>query len=250
MCGSIYCNNSYAKCYSTFTTITNTLSSNLCLMMYYCRAENLEVRRREFASRLVSMTECSLEDGLAEVDASIERLFHWGAYADKYGGSVQETTLYGATVKVHEPVGPIGIACPDESPLLSFVSLIAPAIIRGNTVIVVPSQKYPLCALDLYQVFDTSDLPGGVVNIVTGDRDHLTKYLAEHQDIEAMWYFGSADGSRFVEHAAADNVKRTWVNYGQARNWFDKEQGAGEEFLYQAVESKNIWMPMGTIFAN
>jgi hypothetical protein len=73
-------------------------------------------------------------------------------------------------------------------------------------------------------VFDTSDLPGGVVNIITGDRDHLVKYLAEHQDVEAVWYFGSADGSRFVEHAAADNVKRTWVNYGQTRDWFDREQ--------------------------
>ena len=147
----------------------------------YFLAENLQVRREEFAERLVAMTGCSIDDGRHEVDASIDRLFHWGAYADKYGGTVQETTLYGATVKVHEPVGPIGIACPDECPLLGFVSLIGPAIVRGNTLIVVPSQKYPLCALDLYQVFDTSDLPDGVINIVTGDRDHLIKYLAEHQ---------------------------------------------------------------------
>lgn len=100
------------------------------------------------------------------------------------------------------------------------------------------------------QIFDTSDLPGGVVNIVTGDRDHLTKYVTEHQDVQAMWYFGSAEGSKFVESAAAENVKRTWVNYGAARDWSDNEQGQGDEFLYHAVQSKNIWLPMGDIFAN
>lgn len=88
------------------------------------------------------------------------------------------------------------------------------------------------------------------MNIVTGDRDHLTKYVTEHQDVQAMWYFGSAEGSKFVESAAAENVKRTWVNYGAARDWSDNEQGQGDEFLYHAVQSKNIWLPMGDIFAN
>lgn len=101
-----------------------------------------------------------------------------------------------------------------------------------------------------FQVFDTSDLPGGVVNILTGDRDHLTKYLTEHQDVQSMWYFGSAEGSKFVEFASAENVKRTWVSYGLERDWTDPEQGQGEEFLYQSVQVKNIWIPMGDIFAN
>ena len=99
-------------------------------------------------------------------------------------------------------------------------------------------------------MFDTSDLPGGVVNIVTGDRDHLTKYLGEHQDVQAMWYFGSAEGSKFVEASSAENVKRTWASYGQPRDWLSNVQGQGEEFLYHAVQSKNIWIPMGEIFAN
>ncbi|EGD81126.1 retinaldehyde dehydrogenase [Salpingoeca rosetta] len=222
---------------------------NRAQIVYYM-AENLEVRRVEVATRLASTTGVSQEDALKEVDAAIDRLFYWGAYADKYGGAVQETTLYGATVKIHEPVGPLAILCPDENPLLSFVSLFAPAIVRGNTVLIVPSEKYPLSALDFYQVFDTSDLPGGVVNILTGERDHLAKYMAEHQNLEAVWYFGSVEGSKFVEYTAAENIKRTWVNYGQSRDWFDPIQGAGEEFFYQAVEVKNIWMPMGTIFAN
>ena len=80
--------------------------------------------------------------------------------------------------------------CPDECPLLGFVSLFAPAVVRGNTMVIAPSEKFPLSALDLYQVFDTSDLPGGVVNIITGSSDHLTKYMSEHQDLEAVWYFG------------------------------------------------------------
>jgi aldehyde dehydrogenase (NAD+) len=103
------------------------------------------------------------------------------------------------------------------------------------------------------QVFDTSDLPGGVVNIITGERDHLAKYLSEHQDVQAVWcHGGSATTSQFVEHAAADNVKRTWVDYGlhQKRDWTDNVQGAGEEFLYHATQVKNIWIPMGDIFAN
>lgn len=216
----------------------------------YFMAENLELRKEEIAGRIVAMTGGKLEDGIKEVDASIDRLFHWGAYADKFGGTVQETTLYGATVKVNESVGPIGIACPDECPLLAFVSLFAPAVVRGNTIVIIPSEKYPLAAMDLYQVFETSDLPAGVVNIITGQRDHVTKTLAEHQNIEAMWYFGSAEGSRFVEAASAENVKRTWVNFGESRDWYNKHQGQGEEFLYQATEAKNIWMPMGTIFAN
>ncbi|XP_072282801.1 aldehyde dehydrogenase family 16 member A1 [Pyxicephalus adspersus] len=222
---------------------------NRAQIVYYM-AENLELRRDEVAQRLSTLTGQSREKSQEEVDLSIQRLFYWGAYCDKYGGNVQETLLYGATVMIREPVGVIGIACPDESPLLSFVSLFAPAIVRGNAVVVIPSEKFPLPALDFYQVFDTSDLPGGVVNILTGGRDHLAKYLVEHQDVQAMWYFGSEQGSKFVEWSSAENCKRTWVNYGVIREWEDTQQGSGEEFLYHATQCKNIWIPMGEIFAN
>src|SRR5947199_2194786 len=89
----------------------------------------------------------------------------------------------------------------------------------GNTVVVVPSERYPLSATDLYQVFDTSDVPAGVVNIVTGKREPLAQVLAEHDDVEAVWYFGSLEGSAAVERASAGNMKRTWVNYGRPRDW-------------------------------
>ena len=131
------------------------------------------------------------------------------------------------------------------SPLLAFVSLVAPAIAVGNRVIVVPSQRFPLAATDLYQVLDTSDVPGGVVNIVTGVRDDLAKTLAEHDELESMWYFGPAAGSRMVEAASIGNMKRTWVNNGRRRDWFAREQGEGREFLRHAVQVKNIWVPYG-----
>lgn len=218
-------------------------------ILYYI-AENLEIRKRGFARRLVEQTGCSEAEAAEEVQQSVARLFYWAAYADKYGGAVQETQLYGTVIRIHEPMGVIGIACPDESPLLAFVSLVGAAIARSNCVVAIPSEKYPLSALDLYQVLETSDLPGGVLNILTGSRDHMTKYLAEHQGVDAMWYHGSPEGSAFVEHASAVNVKRTWVSHGVARQWGEAEQGRGEEFLYHATQVKNVWLTMGDIFAN
>eukprot|EP01104_Vermistella_antarctica_P000578 TRINITY_DN10730_c0_g1_i1.p1 TRINITY_DN10730_c0_g1~~TRINITY_DN10730_c0_g1_i1.p1 ORF type:complete len:819 (-),score=226.07 TRINITY_DN10730_c0_g1_i1:124-2556(-) len=217
---------------------------NRAQILYFV-AENLDIRRDEFAKQIDAMTGCGAEKAKREVELSIERLFYWAAFADKCGGQVQETTLYGATVAIHEAVGVVGIACPDEYPLLGFVSLFAPAIVRGNTVVVVPSEKYPLSATDLYQVFETSDLPGGVINILTGSRDLIAMNLAKHMDVQSMWYFGSAIGSYHMEKASACNLKRTFVNYGKGRDWADNSQGQGKEFLYHSVQVKNIWMPAG-----
>lgn len=212
-------------------------------------AENLEQRRQEFVDHLTQVGH-SVDKAEQEVDATVARLFHWAAFCDKYGGAVQETQLYGTVLRLHEPVGLIGIACPDSFPLLGFISLVAPAIARGNAVVAIPSEKNPTIALALYQVLETSDLPGGVLNILTGSRDHITKYLTEHQDFQSMWYFGSLEGSKFVEYTSAVNVKRTWVNYGLERDWLDAHQGQGEEFLYHSTQAKNIWLTMGDIFAN
>ena len=217
---------------------------NRAQILYYI-AENLSARTDEFAERITAMTGTSPKEALAEVEGSISRLFTYAAYADKYGGTVQEAGMRGAVVGVNEPVGVIAIACPDEFPLLSFVSLMAPAIARGNAVVIIPSEKHPLAATDFYQILDTSDVPAGVVNIVTGNRDHLTKILAEHDDVDAIWYFGDAAGSFHVEHLSATNMKRTWVGYGKSRDWLSHEQGAGTEFLREATQVKNIWIPSG-----
>nr|MCU0476313.1 aldehyde dehydrogenase family protein [Anaerolineae bacterium] len=217
---------------------------NRAQILYFI-AENLSARADEFARRIDALTGVGLAQAQREVEASISRLFTYAAYADKYGGSIQETELRGLTVALTEPVGVIGVVCPDEHPLLAMIALMAPAIARGNTVVVVPSEKYPLVATDFYQVLETSDVPAGVVNLVTGDRDALTKTLAEHDDVDALWYFGGALGSHFVEALSAANMKRTWVSYGISRDWYDAHHGAGEEFLREATQVKNIWVPMG-----
>ncbi len=217
---------------------------NRAQILYFI-AENLNARSNEFARRIRAMTGRSLKSAQAEVEKAVERLFTYAAWADKFGGRLQETTLHGVTVAVNEPIGVIGIACPDEYPLLAFVSLMAPAIARGNTVIVLPSEKYPLSATDFYQVLDTSDVPPGVVNIVTGDRDHLVKTLIQHEDVDAVWYFGTGEGSYHVEYESAANMKRTWVSYGIKRDWLGPEQGAGHQFLHEATQVKNIWVPTG-----
>jgi aldehyde dehydrogenase (NAD+) len=217
---------------------------NRAQILYFI-AENLDIRREEFARRLREMTGQTEKSARQEVELAVERLFTYAAWADKYGGSVQETTLRGITVSINEPIGVIGIACPDEMPLLAFVSLMAPAIARGNTVVMIPSERYPLSATDFYQVLDTSDVPPGVVNIVTGARDHLTKTLVQHEDVDSVWYFGTAEGSYQVEFESAANMKRTWTGYGIEREWSDPEQGAGHEFLHEATQVKNIWVPTG-----
>jgi aldehyde dehydrogenase (NAD+) len=211
----------------------------------YFIAENLDMRNAEFVKRIVVMTGRTSKSAQAEVNMAVERLFTYAAYADKYGGTIQETTLRGLTVAVNEPVGVIGIACPEEYPLLGFVSLMAPAIARGNTVVMIPSERFPLSATDFYQVLDTSDVPGGVVNIITGDRDHLVKTLVQHEDVDSVWYFGSAQGCYWVEYESSVNMKRTWVGYGLPRDWMDVEQGEGHEFLHEATQVKNIWVPTG-----
>lgn len=227
---------------------------NRAQILYYI-AENLSIREEEFSGRLAAMSlsneseSTKLEQGATEVKAAIERLFHWAAFADKYGGTVQETTLYGMTAAVNEPIGVIGITTPEEYPLLGLISLVAPAVVRGNAVVVVPSKQGALAATDLYQVLDTSDLPGGVLNIVTGEPDVLSKCLAEHQDLDAMWYFrrgeAGALGSYHVERLAADNMKRTYVSYGQEIDWSALNQSHTETLLRESTSVKNIWVPMG-----
>src|SRR5579859_695056 len=213
-------------------------------ILYYL-AENLSVREEEFARRITQMTGQALEEAREEVATAITRLFTYAAWADKYDGLVHHTPIRDVTLAMPEPIGVIGIACPDDCPLLGFISLVAPAIAMGNTVVVIPSEKYPLSATDFYQVLETSDVPAGVVNIVTGPRETLAQALADHDDVEAIWYFGTAEGSRKGEYASAGNMKRTWVSYGHARDWHDPAQGEGQEFLREATQVKNIWAPYG-----
>ncbi|GAB5387866.1 MAG: aldehyde dehydrogenase family protein [Alphaproteobacteria bacterium] len=220
-------------------------TAHLRAQILYYIAENLDARRDEFAARLRLQTGVGKKAAEEEVDAAIARLFSYGAWADKYDGAVHQAPVRFVTAALNEPVGVIGIACPDENPLLSFISLMAPAIAMGNRVVMLASEQHPLSATDFYQVLETSDLPGGVVNIITGDREALTKTLADHAGVDSLWHFGTAEGATYVEDASADNLKRTWCSYGKARNWMKEEQGEGREFLEQSTEVKNVWIPYG-----
>jgi aldehyde dehydrogenase (NAD+) len=210
-------------------------SGHMRAQILYYIAENLATRADEFAARL---------GGNQEVDASVARLFTYAAWADKWDGAVHHTPIRGVTLAMNEPVGVIGIAAPDEFPLLGFVSLVAPALAVGNTVIVVPSETHPIAATEFYSVIETSDVPDGVLNIVTGSKDGLAQVLAEHDDVDGIWYFGNVAGVKAVELASAANMKRTWAT-ARARDWLDPRQGEGREFLRRSSEVKNIWIPYG-----
>ena len=220
-----------------------TSGHNRGQVLYYV-AENLAQRADEFAERLAAMTGRDARDARREVEASIARLFSYGAWADKYDGAVHQTPIRGVTLAMNEPIGVMGLACPEEYPLLGFVSLVAPAVATGNTTIAIPSEAHPLAATELYTVLDASDVPAGVINIVTGAKDQLAKVLAEHDDVDAVWYFGNHAGATEVERASAGNMKRTWAEW-HARDWIDARQGEGKEFLREATQVKNIWIPYG-----
>ena len=223
---------------------TATTAHNRAQVMYYI-AENLAARAEEFARRIEQFSGKDESASRAELERCIRRIYTYAAMADKYESRVHATPSRNVTLAMKEPLGVIGIVAPEEAGLLGLVSTVMPAIAMGNRVVVVPSQHYGILATDFYQVLDTSDLPGGVINIVTGDQDVLAEVLARHYDIEGMWYWGSRSGSRMVEEQAAATMKRTWVNYGLYHDWEDDEQGQGESFLRRATEIKNIWIPYG-----
>ncbi|MEO1452210.1 MAG: aldehyde dehydrogenase family protein [Pseudomonadota bacterium] len=210
-------------------------------ILYYI-AENLSARHTEFADRLHAMTGATKAKAEVEVATSVDRLFTYAAWADKYDGAAKGVPLRGIALAMHEPVGTIGILCPDEAPLLGFISTIAPAIAMGNRVVAVASEPFPLAATDVYQVLDTSDVPGGVVNILTGSHAELAPHMAGHLDLDAVWSFSSSDLAGVIETEAAGNLKRTWVNHGKARDWAQDDARA---FLAAATEIKTTWVPYG-----
>jgi aldehyde dehydrogenase (NAD+) len=208
-------------------------------ILYYI-AENLSVRAGEFAARIEQMT--GKGGGAAEVEASIARLFTYAAWADKWDGAVHSVPIRGVAMAMNEPIGVIGVGAPELPPLLGFISLVAPLVATGNTVVAVPSEAHPLAATDFYSVLETSDVPAGVINIVTGAKDALSLVLAEHDDVDGVWCQGTHEGAAAVERASASNMKRTWCEW-RARDWTN--DGEGREFLRAATQVKNIWIPYG-----
>ena len=219
-----------------------TTAHSRAQVLYYM-AENLSHRRGEIAHALG----CAVggEQAEKETAAAVERIFSYAAWTDKFDGAVHNPPMRNVTLAMHEPVGIMGIVCPPEAPLLALLSLVLPAIAMGNTVVAIPSERYPLIVGELYQLFDTSDLPGGVVNLVAGRTAELSKVLAEHDNVDAVWYFGDAEGSARVKAASIGNLKQIWSNEGRIFDWFDPRQAEGRMYLRHATQVKNIWVPYG-----
>ncbi len=215
-------------------------TGHLRAQILYYLGENLSARAEEFTKRINDMT--GKRDGAREVDAAIDRLFTWAAWADKYDGRAKGVPIRGIALAMHEPVGKIGAFAPDDAPLLGLISAVAPAMAMGNRITILASEPYPLVATDLYQVLETSDVPAGVVNILTGSHDELAAQMAGHLDIDAVWSFSSSDLSATIERESAGNLKRTWVNNGKTRDWSRTD---AETFLAAATEVKTIWVPYG-----
>jgi len=215
---------------------------NRAQVLYYC-AENLAQRRSELVQRLSEVV--GEKQAAAEVELGIERIFSYAAWADKFDGAVHNPPFRNIAIAMNEAIGTVGVICPAEVPLLGFLSLVMPLLAVGNTVIAVPSERYPLITGDLYQLFDTIDLPGGAVNIVTGYASQLLKTIAEHDDVDAIWCCGDDALVASAKAMSTGNLKQVWTNEGRAIDWFDPKQGEGRWFLENATQVKNIWVPYG-----
>ena len=215
-------------------------TGHLRAQILYYLGENLSARADEFVRRINDMT--GRRGGAAEVDASIDRLFTWAAWADKHDGRAKGVPIRGIALAMNEPVGKIGVFAPDETPLLGLISVVAPALAMGNRVTVVASEPYPLAATDFYQVLETSDVPPGVLNILTGSHSDLAAHMGGHLDIDAVWSFSSSDLSGTIEREAAGNLKRTWVNHGRSFDWWATHSS---DFLAATIEIKTVWVPYG-----
>ena len=219
-----------------------TTSAHNRAQILYFLAENLEYRAAEFAARIKAQTG---EDGAAEVAASVERLFAFAGWADKYDGAVHNPPQRMVATAMVEALGAMAILAPPSRPLLGSIALIAPALAMGNTVVLVPSEKSPLSMTDFYQVLETSDVPSGVLNIVTGESKVLAKTLAEHDGIDAIWFAGDAETSAMVEATSVGNLKQTWTTRGLYYDLSDTEKFGGDYLLRKATQVKNVWIPYG-----
>ena len=225
------------------TQWAKTTAHHRAQILYYM-GENVAARKTEFTNRIQAMTGTTTRQATSEVDTAIARLFAYAAYADTYEGDIHRPPMRGLALAIPEAIGVAGVICPPECPLLGFISTIAPLISMGNTVVVVPSEPYPLSALDFCSILETSDVPAGVVNIVTGNPQQLIAPMATHHDIDILWTFGDTQLSHTAEQLSADSLKRTFVDYGTAFDWYSTDcQGA--YFLRHSTDVKNIWVPYG-----
>ncbi|XP_069566326.1 aldehyde dehydrogenase family 16 member A1 [Brachyistius frenatus] len=215
----------------------------------YSLAKGLEAKRREIAASINIQTGLPMDQSDKEVELSITRLSVWAAYCDKVQGGSLPMPQSGSALSLPEALGIVGIVLPDKNPLLSMVTLLGAAIATGNAVIMVPSQKHPLPVLAFIQVLQYSDLPAGLVNVVTGSRDQLTAALANHSVIKAIWYWGSAEGCQYLQHTCTSPLKTLRLSCQKdkegngGKDWTRSHSSLLEETWRNAVQWKSVWIP-------
>lgn len=210
----------------------------------YRVAELLEGRREQFAAEVAATEGLTPAESLAQVDAAIDRWVYYAGWADKYaqvaGGTNPVAGPY-FNFSLPEPTGVVGVVAPQDSSLLGLVSVLAPVLTTGNTAVVLAAQEHPLPAISLAEVLGTSDVPGGVVNLLTGFTAELAPWLAGHRDVNAVDLTGVAPAERRdLELKAAENVKRVYAP--AAVDW---SADPGIARLGAFVETKTVWHPVG-----
>ncbi|WP_179378562.1 aldehyde dehydrogenase family protein [Jannaschia marina] len=213
-------------------------TGHLRAQILYYLAENLAARAEEFDARLAAQT-----GGKGEAAEAVRHLFRWAAWADKHDGRTLGVPMGGLALALNTPLGVIGAFASEETPLVAMAHVIGAALATGNRLVLVAPERAPLTATDLYQVIETSDVPAGVLNILTGDHAELAAQMAGHMDVDAVWSFSSADLSKVIETEAAGDLKRTWVNDGRGRDWSAADAAP---FLAAGTEVQTIWVPFGT----
>jgi len=210
----------------------------------YRVAEMLDGRREQFAAEVAAAEGLTSGAALATVGESIDRIVWYAGWADKFAqvaGSANPIAGPYFNFSLPEPTGVVAILAPQESSLLGFVSALAPVLCTGNTAVIVASERRPLPAVSLSEVLATSDLPGGVANVLTGFTRELAPWLASHRDVNAIDLTGVAAPDRAdLQRAAADNVKRVYIPAGE-----DWAAEPGTERLTAFVETKTVWHPIG-----
>ena len=220
-------------------------SGHLRAQILYYLAENLATRREEFAHELHRATGGDAGAARVEVDAAVQSLFTFAAWADKYDGSVHSTPFRNVTFAMNEPVGTIGIRCGDRAPLAGVIGPVGAALSQGNVAVVVVPERSPIPALDLVQVMETSDVPPGTVNLLSGIHDEVVPTLASHDDVDQLWDFVADDLSGDSERLSAGNLKRVWVDREAVADWREPTGRATDLLLRKATRVKNIWVPYG-----
>ena len=211
----------------------------------YFMAENFAVRAEEFARDLDQATGMGGDAAAREVEAAVRTLFTFAGWADKYDGRVHSTPYRNVTLAMNEPAGTVAIRCGVAAPLAGVMGPLAAALSQGNVAVVVVPERFPVPALDLVQVLETSDVPPGAVNILSGLHEEILPTLGAHDNVDQLWDFVADELSGEVEGLSAGNLKRVWVDREEAVDWLALSGRDAEMLLRKGTRVKNIWVPYG-----